>query len=63
MPRPSNSRRYQSAARRREARLIATGYAILVGCGLMLAALIYGAYSVDTANGVSVDQSLRSAGL
>ena len=54
---------YKSRAQLRKARLDKAGAALIAACALTLAAMIYGAYSIDKARGVSVSQSLQSAGL
>lgn len=55
--------RYQSAARRRKQRLDRIGMAVCGSCALIFAAMLYGAYKIDQARGISIGESLASAGL
>jgi len=39
------------------------GIALIVACAVAFAGMLYGAYVVDQSRGITVSQSLRSAGL
>jgi hypothetical protein len=54
---------YRSAAATRKAHLDRCGIALIAACALIFAGMLYGAYKLDQARGISIGQSLRSAGL
>lgn len=56
-------KKYHAIVDRRKRRLDIMGCGLIAACALSLAAMLYGAYQIDKAHGISVSQSLRSAGL
>ncbi len=55
--------RYRTASQRRKARLDRIGLAIIAACALAFAGMLYGAYKLDEARGITVAESLGSVGL
>lgn len=52
-----------NAKERREREASRKGAMMIVACAAVFAAMLFGAYQVDRSQGITVDQSLRSAGL
>lgn len=56
-----NNRYNRAELRKRQ--LDRAGIALIAACALVFAGMLYGAYKADQARGITVEQSLRSAGL